>query len=57
MKQVSVRLLVAAVALLVFSGALFGFLRQWIPAVLLWVGAFGCAVAALNIWDADNRAH
>lgn len=57
MKQLSVRLLLVAVALLAFSGALFGFLHRWGFAVLLWVGAFGCAVAALNLWDAEHRSH
>ena len=44
----SVRLLAAAGALMLAAGAIFGFIRQWILAVLIWVGAFGCLIAALN---------
>lgn len=47
-KNVAVRLLVAAGVLMLLAGCIFGFTRQWIYAVLVWVGAFGCLVAALN---------
>lgn len=46
--EMAVRLLVAAGILLLIAGVIFGFLRQWVFAVLIWVGAFGCLVAALN---------
>lgn len=44
----TVRLLVAAAALMLLAGGLFGFLRQWGCAALTWVGAAGCLAAALN---------
>lgn len=34
--------------LMLLAGIIFGFLHQWIIAGLLWVGAFGCIMAALN---------
>lgn len=46
--NISTRLLVAAGALMLLSGCIFGFTHQWIYAVLVWVGAFGCLIAALN---------
>lgn len=47
-KEITVRLLAAAGVLMLLSGGLFGFLRQWHYAALVWVGAAGCLVAALN---------
>lgn len=47
-KNTSVRLLVAAGALMLLAGCIFGFIGQWIYAALVWVGAFACAAAALN---------
>ena len=44
----SARLLVAAGVLMLLSGGIFGFTQQWIYAALVWIGAFGCLVAALN---------
>lgn len=44
----TVRLLAAAGALMLVAGAIFGFLGRWLYAVLIWVGAFGCLIAALN---------
>lgn len=44
----TVRLLVTAGILMLFAGAIFGFIQQWIFAALVWAGAFGCLVAALN---------
>ena len=41
-------LLVCAVTLMLIAGVIFGFLGQWLYAALLWVGALGCLVAALN---------
>lgn len=46
--NVSVRLLLAAGALMLLSGCIFGFTQQWIYAALVWIGAFGCLIAALN---------
>ena len=44
----SVQLLVAAGVLMLLSGCIFGFTRQWIYAALVWSGAFCCLIAALN---------
>lgn len=46
--NISLRLLVAAGVLMLPAGCIFGFVQQWIYAALVWVGAFGCMVAALN---------
>ena len=46
--ETSIRLLIAAGALMLLAGVLFAFLRKWPLAALLWAGAFGCGVAALN---------
>lgn len=47
-KKIAVRLLITAGVLMLLSGCIFGFTKLWIYAVLVWVGAFGCFVAALN---------
>lgn len=47
-KNFSFRLLLAAGVLMLLSGCIFGFVRQWIYAALVWVGAFCSLVAALN---------
>lgn len=46
-QQIAARLLVAAGVLMLLAGGIFGFMQQWTHAALLWVGAFGCLVAAL----------
>lgn len=46
--MLAVRLLVAAGVLMLLAGGIFAFIQQWIAAALVWVGAFGCLVAALN---------
>ena len=51
----TVRLLAAAGVLMLQAGAIFGFMRQWICAGLLWVGAFGCLIAALNFKKRKNE--
>ena len=51
----TVRLLAAAGVLMLLAGAIFGFMRQWICAGLLWVGAFGCLIAALNFKKRKNE--
>lgn len=47
-KQIAVRLLITAGVLMLIAGCIFGFTQMWIYAALVWVGAFGCLVAALN---------
>ena len=51
----AVRLLVAAGVLMLLSGCIFGFTRQWIYAALVWVGAFGCLIAALNFKNRKDK--
>lgn len=46
--NVNVRLLIAAGVLMLLSGCIFGFAQYWRYAALVWIGAFGCLVAALN---------
>ena len=45
---IATKLLVCAGTLMLIAGAIFGFLDQWLYAALIWTGAFGCFVAALN---------
>jgi len=51
----SSKLLITAGILLALAGALFCFLKQFLLTVLLLVGAFGCAVAALNFRHSKGR--
>ena len=55
--HIAVRLLVAAGVLMLLSGCIFGFAQHWRYAALVWIGAFGCLVAALNFknWKDDQR--
>lgn len=46
--HIAVRLLVAAGVLMLLSSCIFGFTQNWHYAALVWIGAFGCLVAALN---------
>lgn len=48
MDKKSVRLLTAAGCLMAIAGLIFIFTEQWAGAALVWVGAFGCLIAALN---------
>lgn len=51
----TVRLLIAASALMLVAGCIFGFIQQWTCTVLLLIGAFGCAVAALNFKNRNDK--
>ena len=53
--SIAVRLLVAAGVLMLLSGCIFGFTQQWICASLVWAGAFGCLIAALNLKNWKHR--
>lgn len=55
-RDTAVRLLLAAGALLLLAGGIFGFMQQWIYAALVWIGAGGCLAAALNLknWEDKN---
>ena len=56
--HIAVRLLVAAGVLMLLAGCTFGFTQQWIYAALVWAGAFGCLIAALNFKNRkDNQRH
>ena len=46
--RVLVRLLIAAGVLMLLAGIIFVFLKLWLYATLLAVGAFGCLIGALN---------
>ena len=52
----TVGLLAAAGVLMLLAGVLLGFLRQWVCAGLLCVGAFGCLIAALSFKKRKNKA-
>ena len=49
------RLLVAAGVLMLLAGCIFGFVQQWTHTALVWVGAFGCLVAALNYKNRKDK--
>ena len=48
MFEKAISLLRTAGILLVIAGCIFGLIDQWIYAELVWVGAFGCCIAAFN---------
>ena len=54
MEQLSVRLLLTAGILLLIAGVIFAILQVWLYTGLLWVGAFGCLMAALNFRNSKN---
>ena len=53
MEQLSARLLLTAGILLLIAGGIFAILQGWLYTGLLWAGAFGCLMAALNFRDAS----
>lgn len=55
MEEKTVSLLLTASILLVIAGYIFGLLGQWICAVLVWAGAFGCLVAAVNFKNRKEK--
>lgn len=54
MTEKTIYLLLAAGILMILAGCIFGFMNQWIYAALVWVGAFGCCVAALNFKNKEK---
>ena len=52
MEQLSARLLLTAGILLLIAGVIFAILQVWLYTGLLWAGAFGCLLAALNFRNA-----
>ena len=55
MEKTSVKLLCAAGALMLLAGGLFAFLRLWLYAALLGVGALGCLAGALCSKNGTGR--
>lgn len=55
MEQLSARLLLTAGILLLIAGVIFAILQVWLYTDLLWAGAFGCLMAALNFRDAETE--
>lgn len=53
--ETTTKLLVCAGALMLIAGAIFGFLGQWLYAVLIWVGALGCLAAVLNFKNRKDK--
>ena len=53
--KVTVRLLVAAGVLMLLAGVIFAFLKLWLYAALLAVGAFGCLIGAMNFKDKKDE--
>ena len=51
----TVRLLLTAGILLMIAGCIFGLISQWLYAALVWVGAFGCCIAALNFKNQKEK--
>lgn len=51
----TVRSLAAAGVLMLLAAVLLGFIRQWVCAGLLLVGAFGCLIAALSFKQQKNE--
>ena len=54
MEQLSVHLLLTAGILLLIAGVIFAILQVWLYTGLLWAGAFGCLMAALNFRNSKN---
>ena len=52
--SLSARLLLTAGILLLIAGVIFAILQVWLYTGLLWAGAFGCLMAALNFRDSKN---
>ena len=55
MMKKTTELLVCAGSLMLIAGTIFGFLGQWLYAVLIWASAFCCFAAALNFKSRKDR--
>lgn len=53
--KITVRLLISAGVLMVYAGSVFAFMKLWLYAVLLGVGALGCMVGAINFNSIDDK--
>ena len=54
MEQLPAHLLLTAGILLLIAGVIFAILQVWLYTDLLWAGAFGCLLAALNFRDSKT---
>lgn len=54
MEQLPARLLLTAGILLLIAEGIFTILQGWLYTDLLWAGAFGCLLAALNFRNSKN---
>lgn len=52
--NVSIRLSLCGGALMLSAGVILAILQQLLYAALLWLGAFGCFIAALNYKSENN---
>lgn len=55
MLEKTVRLLLIAGILMLIAGCIFGFIGQWVYAALVWIGAFGCCIAAMNFKNKKDK--
>ncbi len=55
MNETAVSLLIMAGVLMLFAGVIFVFTKQWVPAAMVFVGAFGCLIAALNFKKRNGK--
>lgn len=53
--RITVRLLITASVLMVYAGGVFAFMKLWLCAVLLGVGALGCIAGAINFKNLDDK--
>ena len=55
MMKKTTEVLVCAGTLMLIAGVIFGFLDQWLYAVLIWASGFCCFAAALNFKSRKDR--
>lgn len=55
MAEKTVYLLAMAGILMAIAGCIFGFIGQWILVALVWAGAFGCCMAAINFKNQEHN--
>lgn len=55
MVEKTVRLLLTAGILMMIAGCIFALMSQWIYVALVWIGAFGCCIAALNFKNQKKK--
>ena len=55
MKETTARLLIAAGVLMLLAGCILAFMKLWLYAALLGVGALGCLTGAINFKNRNNK--